>query len=207
MLLAFSQFTNLDQIKPHAPLKLFSWQILNKLCKHLVGTMSIQSSQLPYYLFNFSLNLLFLLSPVYIVPHFYSLLSPFEKLAMLYCIFDCILKTSTLWLSRSVPVTFGSCHLLAVAAAMPRGSAFDSQGQAVFQTGLWCQRSAQCSSQRRSKVSAKANKIGTDWQLGGSQKPLRKMSLSINLVMRPKRTPVGTSEKKLSRGKDMRCLI
>lgn len=39
-------------------------------------------------------------------------------------------------------------------------------------------------------MSGKPNKIGDDWQLGGSQKPLRKLSLSINLVMRPKWTPV-----------------
>lgn len=104
-----------------------------------------------------------------------------------YCRYDCRFKTSC------------DCHVqflsLAVIVTLPYQCMAVQPWHAVLtlilKARLHCRqvfdvRGAQCSSQRRSKMSGKANKIGADWQLGGSRKPLRKMSLSINLVVRPK---------------------
>ena len=101
--------------------------------------MSIQSSQLPYFqcfatqdstcvdphtetklhpYLNFSLNLFFFLFAQFILcPN--SIHRCLLLRSRPCCIFDCILKTSTLWLSRSVPVKFSSCHVRFLSRSVP----------------------------------------------------------------------------------------
>lgn len=96
--------------------------------------------------------------------------------------------------SHTVIVMFGFCYWLSVIAALshrcvavqPRRAALTLilKARQCFRQ-VFDVRGAQCSSQRRSEMSGKPNKIGADWQLGGSHQPLRKLSFSINLVMRP----------------------
>ena len=99
-----------------------------------------------------------------------------------------VFKTVTLWLSCSVSVTswlsFQLYHVSAWRRSLDVKILFQFQGpdwlQQVFDV-----RGAQCSSQRRRKMKRRANKVGADWQLSRSQKPLRNLSPSISLVMRP----------------------
>lgn len=86
---------------------------------------------------------------------------------------------------------FSFCHWLTVIAGLPYQFIAVQPWHAVLTLILKARlcfrqafdvRGTQCSSHRRSKMSGKANKIEADCQLGGSQKPLRKMPLSIILV-------------------------
>lgn len=134
----------------------------------------------------------------------FTLLNPFLVCLLYTELTFSILKSLTwIWLpiQNHHPVIgmFSFCHWLAVIVVLPCQSMAlqsDLQFFTLIPKARLCfrqvfdVRDTQCSSQRRNKMSGKASKIGADWQLGGSQKPLRKTSLSINLVMRSKWTPV-----------------